>query len=49
MEIVKILSPLTDNPNAPDDFGRTPIYYAAKYGMMSSEEFQSILQQNMGI
>ena len=24
VEIVKILAPLTDNPNAPNDIGRTP-------------------------
>ena len=28
-EIVKILAPLTDNPNAEDENGRTPIYLAA--------------------
>ena len=31
-EIVKILATLTDNPNAPDKWGYTPIYKAAKYG-----------------
>ena len=31
-EIVKILAPLTDNPNAPDENGRTPIYFAAHKG-----------------
>ena len=31
-EIVKILAPLTDNPNAQDKFGRTPINYAAQNG-----------------
>ena len=31
-EIVKILAPLTDNPNAPDENGRTPIHWAAYYG-----------------
>ena len=31
-EIVKILVPLTDNPNSPDKNGRTPIYLAARYG-----------------
>ena len=31
-EIVEILAPLTDNPNAPDKWGYTPIYKAAKYG-----------------
>ena len=28
-EIVKILAPLTDNPNTPDEDGKTPIYQAA--------------------
>ena len=27
-EIVKLLAPLTDNPNAPDDYGKTPISVA---------------------
>ena len=31
-EIVKILAPLTDNPNAPNNTGWTPIYWAACYG-----------------
>ena len=31
-EIVKILAPLTDNPNNPDEDGRTPIYQAARNG-----------------
>ena len=31
-EIVKILAPLTDNPNAGDNDGKTPIYWAAKNG-----------------
>ena len=31
-EIVKILSPLTDNPNAADEDGETPIYRAACKG-----------------
>ena len=31
-EIVKILAPLTDNPNAPNNRGETPIYWAAKNG-----------------
>ena len=31
-EIVKILAHLTDNPNAPDEVGRTPIYWAAFNG-----------------
>ena len=32
IEIVKILAPLTDNPNAPDKCGNTPIYRSAYYG-----------------
>ena len=31
-EIVKILAPLTNNPNAPDEYGKTPIYWAARNG-----------------
>ena len=31
-EIVKILAPLTDNPNAPNNDGYTPIYWAALMG-----------------
>ena len=32
LEIVKILAPLTDNPNAPNECGQTPIYWATQYG-----------------
>ena len=31
-ELVEIMAPLFDNPNAPDENGRTPIYWAALYG-----------------
>ena len=31
-EIVKILAPLTDNPNAPDEYGETPIIMATCRG-----------------
>jgi len=31
-EIIKILAPLTDNPNAPTETGRTPLHQAALYG-----------------
>ena len=31
-EIVKILAPLTDNPNASDGYGNTPINWAARNG-----------------
>ena len=29
---VKILAPLTNNPNAPEKYGITPIFYAARFG-----------------
>ena len=32
IEIVKILAPLTKDPNAPNKEGQTPIYKAALYG-----------------
>ena len=32
VELVKLLAPLTDNPNAPNKDGETPIYWAARYG-----------------
>ena len=31
-EMVKILAPLADNPNAPGNNGDTPIYWAARNG-----------------
>ena len=31
-EFVKILAPLTDNPNTPNNIGKTPIYWAAYNG-----------------
>ena len=30
--MVKILAPLTDNPNAPNQYGSTPILWAARNG-----------------
>ena len=30
--MVKILVPLTDNPNAANEDGETPIYWAARWG-----------------
>ena len=36
MEIVKILAPLTESPNAPDNAGVTPIYWAAYRGHTES-------------
>ena len=38
IDIVKILAPLTENPNAPDKFGKTPIEEA------KNEEIRMILQ-----
>ena len=32
IEIVKILAPLTENPNAPNENGDTPIFWAARHG-----------------
>ena len=32
VKIFKIISPLTDNPNAPHKYGETPIHMAAYYG-----------------
>ena len=31
-KIVKVLAPLTENPNAPDEIGYTPIHWAAFMG-----------------
>ena len=31
-KIVKIMAPWTDNPNAPDEYGITPTYWAAHNG-----------------
>ena len=36
-EIVEILAPLTDNPNAPNNFGMTPIQLAARNQITGSE------------
>ena len=32
VEIVKKLAPLTENPNAPDENGETPVHWAAEKG-----------------
>ena len=32
LEIVKIIAPLTDNPNAPDEYGNTPIFWSTFNG-----------------
>ena len=42
-EIVKILAPLTDNPNAPDKVGETPIYWAAYNGHMEIVKILALL------
>ena len=50
IEIVKTLAPLTDNPNAPNNFGITPIYLAALEGHTEIVKIQTILmlQLTMG-
>ena len=45
-EIVKILAPLTDNPNAPGNFGKTPIYEAARYRHTEIVKFLAPLTDN---
>ena len=46
-EIVKILAPLTDKPNAPDENGRTPIHWAAYYGHTEIVKILAPLTDNM--
>ena len=44
--IVKILAPLTDNPNAPNNDGETPIYLTTSNGHgHGRREIQNILQK----
>ena len=45
-EIVKILAPLTDNPNAPDRYGETPIFQAAKFGFTEIVQILAPLSDN---
>ena len=45
-KIVEILAPLTDNPNAPDEYGRTPIYCAAKSGHTEIVKIMAPLTDN---
>ena len=45
-EIVKILAPLTDNPNVPDKEGRTPIYLASFYGCIEIVKILAPLTDN---
>ena len=43
IEVVKIFTPLTDNPNAPDKYGRTPIWWAAFSGYIDNIDIVKIL------
>ena len=45
-EIVKILAPLTENPNAPDRDGYTPIYWAACNGHIEIVKILATLADN---
>ena len=45
-EIVKILAPLTDNPHAPDNIGRTPIHRAADKGHTEIVKILAPLTEN---
>ena len=45
-EIVKILAPLTDNPNAPDTFGDIPIIVAAANGLTEIVKILASLSDN---
>ena len=46
LQIVKILAPLTDNPNAPDEEGTTPIYWAACHGHTEIVKILAALTDN---
>ena len=46
LAIVKILAPLTDNPNAPNIFGLTPIYRAACMGQTEIVKILAPLTDN---
>ena len=45
-EIIKILAPLTDNPNAPTETGWTPIHEAACYGQTEIVKILAPLTNN---
>ena len=45
-EMVGLLAPLTDNPNAPDEKGWTPIYSAAFFGLTKIVQILSKLTDN---
>ena len=47
VELVKILAPLTDNPNAPDKHGNTPIYWAAVCGNTEIAKILAPLSDNI--
>ena len=49
LEIVKILAPLTDNPNAPNIDGKTPIYWAAKRGHIEIVKILAPLTENPNV
>ena len=46
LEVVKLLAPLLDNPNAPNIFGDTPIYLAAKKGNVNLIKILAPLTKN---
>ena len=46
IEIVKILAPLIDNPNAPNNYGDTPIFWAAYNGHTEIVKFLAPLTDN---
>ena len=46
LEMVKILAPLIDNPNAPDRYGETPIYFAVSEGYTEIVRILSPLAEN---
>ena len=45
-EIIKMLAPLTDNPNSPDENGKTPIYLAAWKGISEIVKILAPLTDN---
>ena len=53
-EIIKILAPFSNNPNAPESYGNTPIHEAAENGYLEIVKFLASLtdhpnaQNNLG-
>ena len=45
-EVVRVLAPLYDNPNAPDPSGWTPIHYAARNGQAEVLRILAPLSEN---